>query len=148
MYSFSLSSHISLHHSDLYIHQHSLENIYNQRWDITKILLYSISFGNWRPLTLNPTTTNAAIPTKSSITKVSSSKLFHCLIGFNSTFFFRGASNSTCCEIPRSISHQWKTKMCRAKDSGNLRSKCIKATTYTRAKTMTQTLAKHRDKQA
>jgi hypothetical protein len=39
--------------------------------------------------TVNPTTTNTAIPTKSSITKVSSSKLFHCLIGFTCTFFER-----------------------------------------------------------
>ena len=49
---------------------------------------------------------------------------------------------------PWSESHQWKTKMCGTKDSGNLRSKCLQATTHSRAKTMTQTLAKHKDKQA
>jgi len=32
--------------------------------------------------------------------------------------------------------------------SGNPRSKCLQATTHTKAKTMTQTLAKNRDKQA
>jgi len=41
-----------------------------------------------------------------------------------------------------------KTKMCGTKGSGNPRSKCLQATTHTRAKTMTQTLTKHRDKQA
>ena len=35
-----------------------------------------------------------------------------------------------------------------AKGSGNPKSKCLQAKTYTRAKTMTQTLTKHRDKQA
>jgi len=38
--------------------------------------------------------------------------------------------------------------MCGAKGSGNFRSKCLQATTHTRAETMTQTLAKHKDKQA
>jgi len=38
--------------------------------------------------------------------------------------------------------------MCGAKDSGNPRSKCLQATTHTRAKQMTQKLAKHKDKQA
>ena len=39
--------------------------------------------------------------------------------------------------------------MCGAKGSGNPKSKCLQATTHTRAKTMTQTLAtKHRDKRA
>jgi len=35
-----------------------------------------------------------------------------------------------------------------AKGSGNPKSKCLQATAHTRAKTMTQTLTKHRDKQA
>jgi len=47
-----------------------------------------------------------------------------------------------------SESHQWKTKMCGAKGSGSPRSKCLQATTHSRIKTMTQTLTKHRDKQA
>ena len=38
--------------------------------------------------------------------------------------------------------------MCGVKGSGNPRSKCLQATTHTRAETMTQTLTKHRDKQA
>jgi len=37
-----------------------------------------------------------------------------------------------------SESHQWKTKMCGAKGSGNPRSKRLQATTHTRVKTMTQ----------
>jgi len=41
-----------------------------------------------------------------------------------------------------------KTKICGTKDSGNPRSKFLQATTHTRAKTMIQTLTKHRDKQA
>jgi len=49
---------------------------------------------------------------------------------------------------PWSESHQWKTKMCGAKDSGNPRFKCLQATTHSRAKTMTQTLTKHKDKKA
>jgi len=48
----------------------------------------------------------------------------------------------------RSESHQSKTKMCGAKGSGNPGSKCLQATTHKRIKTMTQTLTKHRDKQA
>jgi len=38
--------------------------------------------------------------------------------------------------------------MCGAKGSGNLRSKCLQALTHSKAKTMTQTLTKHKDKQA
>jgi len=56
--------------------------------------------------------------------------------------------HSICCEMLVRNHTNEKTKMCGAKGSGNPRFKCLQATTHTRAKTMTQTLTKHRDKQA
>jgi len=41
-----------------------------------------------------------------------------------------------------------KQRCVEQKGSGNLRSKCLQTTTHTRVKTMTQTLTKHKDKQA
>jgi len=51
------------------------------------------------------------------------------------------------CEIHVRYHTNEKQRCVEQKGSGNSRSKCLQATTHSRAKTMTQTLTKHKDKQ-
>jgi hypothetical protein len=75
------------------IHQHHLKKIYSiyLLWKLKTFKEIARMRAN---SSVKPTTTNASYSYKIiSITKVSSNKLFHCLIGFNFTFYLLHLQN-------------------------------------------------------